>query len=116
MKRKILRNTWKTIKKPAPRKEANIYAHGEIHIFELTERRKHSGGKRAFPQNLFCVPPQNCLVNSNSPPSGFQQRGHTQGGPLAATSNRFPGEAAQEVKLLQETLNRAPIVPSPNPE
>lgn len=42
----------------------------------------------------------------------MQQRGHTQGGPLAATSNCFPGETTQEVKLLQETLNRAPIVPS----
>lgn len=47
-----------------------------------------------------------------SPPNGFQQRGHTQGGPLAATSNYSPGETTQEVKLLQETLNRAAIVPS----
>lgn len=34
------------------------------------------------------------------------------GGALAATFNYFPGETKQEVKLLQETLNRAPIVPS----
>lgn len=61
----------------------------------------------------FCFS-KNWLVNSNLqlPPNGFQQRGHTQGGPLAATSNCFPGETTQEVKLLQETLNRAPIVPS----
>lgn len=40
----------------------------------------------------------------------LQQSGHTQGGPLSATSNCFPGETTQEVKLLQETLNRAPLL------
>lgn len=67
-----------------------------------------------FSSELILCFSKNWLVNSNlqSPPNGFQQRGHTQGGPLAATSNCFPGETTQEVKLLQEILNRAPIVPS----
>lgn len=63
--------------------------------------------KPAFLMTL-CFSP-NCTVDSNLllPPSELA-RGHTQ----RASGCHFPTETRQGVKLLQEALNRAPIVAS----
>lgn len=76
----------------------------------LLPRLRHPGEKLTFPHNLFCVSPKTgelIVVYCYHPLS--LARGYTQGGFIAAISYCFPSDTAQEIKVLQETLNRAPI-------
>lgn len=88
-----------------------MYMHRDTAMYLLLPRLRHSGEKLAFPHNLFCVSPktEELIVAYCYHPLSLA-RGYTQGGSIAAISYCFPSDTAQEVKLLQETLNRASIV------
>lgn len=88
-----------------------MYMHRDTAMYLLLPRLRLPGEKLAFPHNLFCVSSktEELIVAYCYHPLSLA-RGYTQGGFIAAISYCFPSDTAREVKLLQETLNRAPIV------
>lgn len=108
-----LRHAWKSINGQSLEKKLADTRVGKSTY--LSMNRNINTPEYVLPPNLVCFSKNRRINHSfQSPRSGSQQRGHTWGwgGNLAATSNCFLSETKQEVKLHQETLNRAPIVPS----